>query len=89
MSFAPEPKMSWQRRRAQRGIGDLFDENAYNRAGKHRHQHGEKRMQVEVDHTHPSSISTHHDNITVGKVQKKNYAIDHAISQCHQCVNRA
>ena len=34
-------------------------------------------------------IRTHHDNVTVGKVQQQDDTVHHAVAQRHQRVNRA
>ena len=45
-------------------------------------------MQVERGHGVERGICADHDDIAVGKVQKQDDTIDHAVAQCHKRIHR-
>ena len=71
-------------RGAQGRIGHLLNGHAQQRAGRHRQDDRQDRVEMEAGHGAPHHVSAHHDNVAVGEVEQADNAIDHAVAQRHQ-----
>ena len=74
---------------AQRGVGDLLDHNAQQRAGDDGGAHSGDRAKAQLIHHEPGHVRTNHNDIAMGKVQQQDDAVHHAVTQCDQCIDAA
>ena len=74
---------------AQRGVGDLLDHNAQQRAGDDGGAHSSDRAKAQLIHHEPGHVRTNHNDIAMGKVQQQDDAVHHAVTQCDQCIDAA
>ena len=76
-------------RAAQRGVGDLFDHDAQQRADDDGGADGGHRAETKLVHHEPRHVRAHHNDIAVGKVQQQDDAVHHAVAQRDQCIDAA
>ena len=72
-----------------RGVGDLLDHNAQQRAGDDGGAHSSDRAKAQLIHHEPGHVRTNHNDIAMGKVQQQDDAVHHAVTQCDQCIDAA
>ena len=70
---------------AQRLVGHFFDQHAQQGTADNGQQHGD--VGVDNDHGCPEYVRTYHNNVAVGKIQKRNNAVNHAVADGYQRIH--